>query len=239
MMMRDELWPGGPIFIRDNEAFRLGTDSVLLSSFALKGRAERACDLGCGTGIIAVLLAWNDPALMMDGIELQPEWADIARENAKLCRLDGRINIINGDLRRYRDFMEAGTYDLVVSNPPYYAEGRGKSSGCDSTAAAREERTCTISDVCTAASFLTRWGGRFALVHKPERLAEIICTLKENGLEPKRLRFVQYKAASAPNLVLIESRRGGNPSLTIEPPLIMTDENGNDSDEIKRIYHRE
>lgn len=238
-MIRDELWPGGPMFIRDNEAFRLGTDSVLLSSFAGTGRMKRACDLGCGTGIISVLLAWNDPALTMDGIELQPEWADIARENAALCGLGGRITITNGDLRHHRDFLEAGAYDLVVSNPPYYAEGRGKSSDKGSIATAREERTCTIGDVCAAASYLTRWGGRFALVHKPERLADIICALRENGLEPKRLRFVHYKAAAAPSLVLIESRRGGNPSVTIEPPLIMTDENGNDSEEIKRIYHRE
>jgi tRNA1(Val) A37 N6-methylase TrmN6 len=197
-----------------------------------------ACDLGCGTGIISVLLAWNDPDLLVDGIELQPEWADIARENVKLCRLDGRIRIITGDARRYRDFLEAGAYDLVVSNPPYYAEGRGKSSERGSTAIAREERTFTIGDVCAAASYLTRWGGRFTLVHKPERLAEIIYTLKQNGLEPKRLRFVQYKAISAPNLILIESRRGGNPSLIIEPPLILTDENGNDTDEVKKIYHR-
>lgn len=238
-MRHDELWPGGPMFIHDNNAFRLGTDSVLLSAFASKGRAKRACDLGCGTGIIAVLLAWNDPSIMMDGIELQPEWADIAHENAKLCKLDDRITIKNGDLRCHRDFLEAGAYDLVVSNPPYYAEGRGKSSDSDSTATAREERTCTIGDVCAAAAYLTRWGGRFALVHKPERLAEIICALKENGLEPKRLRFVQHKATSAPNLVLIESRRGGNPSLTIETPLILADENGNDTDEVKQIYHRE
>ncbi len=233
------LWPGGPMFIRDNDAFRLGTDSVLLSSFVMTGRAKRACDLGCGTGIITVLLAWNDPALHISGIELQPEWANIARENARLCRLDERISIISGDLRRHREFLEAGAYDLVISNPPYYAQGRGKSAECDCTATAREERTCTIGDVCAAAAYLTRWGGRFALVHKPERLAEIICALRDNGLEPKRLRFVQYKAASAPNLILIESRRGGNPSLTIEPPLILTDDHGNDTEEIRRIYHRE
>ncbi len=95
-----------------------------------------------------------------------------------------------------------------------------------------------MGDVCAAASYLTRWGGRFALVHKPERLAEIICTLREYGLEPKRLRFVQHKAESAPSLFLLESRRGGNPSLTIEPPLILADAHGNDTEEVKSIYHR-
>lgn len=236
-MLYDELWPGGPVFIRDSEAFRIGTDSVLLSSFASSKHAKRVCDLGCGTGIISVLLAWNDANLTVDGIELRDDWAVLARDNTRLCGLEGSISIISGDLRRHRDILEAGAYDLVVSNPPYYAEGRGKSSGNDGKASAREERTCTIGDVCAAASYLTRWGGRFALVHKPERLAEIICTLRENGLEPKRLRFVQHKVSSAPNLILIESRRGGNPSLQIEPPLILADADGNDTEEIKRIYH--
>jgi tRNA1Val (adenine37-N6)-methyltransferase len=245
-MITDELWAGGPRFMHDNEAFRLGTDSVLLASFVMSGSGKRAggrltsaCDLGCGAGILSILLAWNTPSLTVDGIELQGEWADIARENVRLSRFDSRINIVNGDLRRHRDFLQAGDYDLVVSNPPYYAEGRGKSPEQDSRAAAREERTCTLGDVCAAASYLTRWGGRFALVHKPERLVEVICALRHNGFEPKRLRLVHYRAASAPNLFLIEGRRGGNPSLKIEPPLILTDENGNDTEEVRRIYHRE
>ena len=237
-MIHDELWPGGPVFIRNGDAFGLCTDSVLLSSFASRRRAKRVCDLGCGSGVISVLLAWNDPALTVDGVEMHEGRAALARENLKLCRLDGRIRVIGGDLRRHREFLEAGAYDLVVSNPPYYAEGRGKSSVKDGRASAREERTCTFADVCAAASYLTRWSGLFALVHKPERLIEVICTLRENGFEPKRLRFVQYRAASAPNLVLIESRRGGKPSLKIEAPLILTDENGNDTEEVKRIYHR-
>lgn len=237
-MIHDELWPGGPVFIRDGDAFRLGTDSVLLSSFASYRYAKRACDLGCGSGIISVLLAWNSPSLTADSVELHEGWVALARENVKLNRLDDRIRVIGGDLRCHREFLEAGAYDLVVSNPPYYAEGRGKSSEINGRASAREERTCTLSDVCAAASYLTRWGGLFALVHKPERLIEVICALRENGLEPKRLRFVQHKTEAAPNLILIESRRGGKPSLKIEAPLILADENGNDTEEIKRIYHR-
>ena len=235
----DEMWPGGPLFIRDDKSFRPGTDSVLLAAFAAGGQAVRVCDLGCGTGIISILLAWNDTLLSVDGVEIQTDWAVLARANATLCRLGNRITIIDGDLRRHRDFLKAGAYDLVVSNPPYYASGSGKSSNRISRADAREERECTIADIAATAAYLTRWGGRFALVHKPERLAEVICTLSKSGLEPKRLRFVQYRADSAPNLVLIESRRGGNPSLTVEPPLILTDANGHDTDEIKKIYHRE
>jgi tRNA1Val (adenine37-N6)-methyltransferase len=237
-MITDELWPGGPKFIRDHDAFRLGTDAVLLADFASRGHASAACDLGCGTSVISILLAHCNPSLTVDGVELQPAWADIARENARLNGLEDKIRVLCGDLRHHRDFLKAGAYDLVVSNPPYYPSGSGRSAARSETVRAREECTCTLNDVCAAASYLTRWGGRFALVHKPERLAEVISALKSHGLEPKRLRFVQFKPRSAPNLILLESRRGGNPSLTIEPPLILAEENGQDSDEVRRIYHR-
>lgn len=237
-METDELWPGGPKFIRDNELFSLGTDSVLLAHFASKGKARRACDLGCGTGIISVLLAFYNLSLTVDGIELQHDSAEAARRNVSLNGLDGRLTVIDGDLRAHRTLLTAGMYDLVVANPPYYPSGSGKSAGADNRAVAREERLCKLGDICAAAAYLTRWGGRFALVHKPERIAEIICNLSKFGLEPKRLRFVQYKALSAPSLVLLESRRGGRPSLTVEPPLILTDGAGNDTEEVKEIYHR-
>ncbi|SHI15934.1 tRNA1Val (adenine37-N6)-methyltransferase [Sporobacter termitidis DSM 10068] len=233
------MWPGGPTFVHDEASFRPGTDSILLAWFAAGGPVKRACDLGCGTGVISLIMAWQDDALTVDGVEIQPEWTALARENLKLCSLDDRVTIIDGDLRRHREFLEAGAYDLVVANPPYYALGSGKSAPEESRAKAREERESTLADIAAAAAYLTRWGGRFALVHKPERLAEVIRTLSEKGLEPKRLRFVQYRHDSAPNLVLIESRRGGNPSLTVEPPLILTDSAGNDTEEVKRIYHRE
>lgn len=238
-MTTDELWPGGPKFIYKSGGFRVGTDAVLLADFASgQARDKRACDLGCGTGVIAILLAWNNPALIVDGVELQAPWADIARQNAHLSGVADRVRVFDGDLRQHRDFLQAGAYDLVVSNPPYYPAGSGKSAGNPAAAAAREEQTCTLGDVCAAAAYLTRWGGRFALVHKPERLCDVICALRAHGLEPKRLRFVQHKAGSAPNLILLESRRGGNPSLVIEPPLILAADDGQDTEVVKRIYHR-
>jgi len=103
---------------------------------------------------------------------------------------------------------------------------------------ARDERTCTMQDICTAMAYLTRWGGSAALVHRPERLSELLCALTAAGLEPKRLRTVAYKADTAPNLVLVEARRGGKPGLTVSPPLALCTPDGADSDEIRRIYHR-
>ena len=148
------------------------------------------------------------------------------------------MRVVTGDLRAHRAFLTAGAYDLVVANPPYYPSGSGKLPQSKMFGTARSEQSCTLADVCAAARFLTRWGGRFALVHKPERLTDVIRALTDHDLEPKRLRFVQNRADSSPSLLLIESRRGGNSSVTIEPPLLLTDGNGNDSNEIKRIYHR-
>jgi len=239
--MTHNLWPSGPSFIDKSGVFKLGTDSVLLAHFAgssVLKRGNLAADLGCGSGIISIILAWNHEALHIDGIEIQPDAAKLAVENAKLCNLSDRVNIIEGDLRHHRDILKSGAYDFTVSNPPYYCTKSGKVALNSGIAAARSEEFCTIEDICTAAGYCTRWGGSFMLVHKPERLADIFRSLNNAGFEPKRLRFVHHKSASAPNLVLIESRRGGKPSLTIEPPLILANDDGSDTDEVKEIYHR-
>jgi len=239
--MINELWPGGPRFKDEDGVFRLGTDSVLLANFS-KGapmqKKKRAADLGCGSGVLSILLAWDDPGMQVDAIEILPRAARLASENAKLCGLDGRINVIEGDLRNHRELFQAGVYDLAVSNPPYYATGTGKRPANADIAVARGEAFCSLDDVCHAAGYLTRWGGFFMLVQKPERLAEVFKSLFGAGFEPKRLRFVQHKSSSPPSLVLIESRRGGKPSLKIEAPLILANDDGSDSYEVQAIYRR-
>ena len=126
----------------------------------------------------------------------------------------------------------------MVSNPPYFAAGSGLSAPDPARAAARDERSCTLDALCAAAAYLCRWGGSFALVYRPERLAELFCALNAHGLEPKRLRLVQHRFDAAPNLVLVEARRGGKPGLRVEAPLLLTGPDGGDSEEIKLIYHR-
>ena len=239
--MTDTLWPGGPSFIDKSGVFKLGTDSVLLAHFAsISGikRCNTAADLGCGSGIISIILAWNHPKLHIDGVEIKQEAAELAIENVRLCSMSDRINIIYGDIIRHRDILKSGTYDFTISNPPYYPTKSGKVAKNSGIAAARSEEFCTIEDVCTAAGYCTRWGGSFFLVHKPERLADIFRSLNNSGFEPKKLRFVHHKANLPPNLVLIESRRGGKPSLTVQSPLILTNDDGSDTEEVKEIYHR-
>jgi len=233
----DELWTGGPRFAVSDAGFSLSTDSVLLADFCAALRAKRLIDLGSGAGVLTVLLHLSHSNAGIEAVEIQPEAAALTRRNLALNGLcaDG---VFTADLREHRTFLTAGAYDLVVSNPPYFAAGSGIAAPSENRATARDERCCTLDDLCTAAAYLCRWGGAFALVHRPERLSEIFCTMAAHGLEPKRLRLVQYKPGYAPNLVLVEARRGGKPGLDIEKPLILCRPDGSETDEVKLIYHR-
>ncbi|HHU22888.1 MAG TPA: tRNA1(Val) (adenine(37)-N6)-methyltransferase [Clostridiales bacterium] len=238
MLVFDELWPGGPKFAQRKGVFMLSTDSVLLADFVNMVKVRRCADLGCGSGVLSVLLAVKNRGAFIDGVEIQEDSAALCRENLKANGLDGRVRVIEGDLREHRKLLKAGAYDLVVSNPPYFPVGRGGQSPVEERDLARSESMCTFSDLCQAAAYLCRFGGSFALVHRPERLSEVFCAMTQAGIEPKRLRLVSGRAQSPPSLALIEGRRGGNPGLVIEPPLVMYDENGDYTREMNRIYHR-
>lgn len=232
------LWPGGPRYYQAGAAFPLGTDSVLLADFVNIAGVKKAFDLGCGAGALSVLLMARSPGLSLDAIELLPEAAELCRQNLAANGWDGS-GVTTGDLRDHRRLFKAGAYDLVLCNPPYFPAGGGRMAADPARADARSETACTLTDICAAAAFLCRNGGAFALVHRPERLAAVLRTLSETGLEPKRLRFVSHRAESAPALVLIEGRRSAGPGLVIVPPLILCKPDGSDSDEVRRIYHLE
>lgn len=234
----DELWPGGPKLLKSADCFRLGTDSVLLSGFIKDSNPRSIIDLGCGGGVLSVLLALRCSRSRLTGIEIQPQAAEVCRKNLELNGCEN-ARVITGDLREYRSLLTAGEYDLVVSNPPYFPVSGGFSAPDEARRIAREEICCTLADLCRAAAWLCRWGGAFCMVHRPERLSEIFCTASAAGLEPKRLRMVQYKYDAAPNLALIEFRRGAKPGLAVDAPLVLTELSGGDSAEIRQLYHRE
>ena len=233
----DYLWKNGPEFAQ-SEHFRFGTDSVLLGNFVNLAHAKRAVDLGCASGVISLLMLTREPALRVTGVEIHREAAALAEKNIRHNNLQERCNILCGDLRNYRQIFKAGAYDVVVSNPPYFPVERGEVSPDRDRAVARGELMCTLDDICAAAGWLCRWDGRFALVHRPDRLPEVFDSMQKAGIEPKRLRLVSHFASSVPSLVLVEGRRGGKPGLTMEPLLVLKNPDGSDSDEIERIYHR-
>ena len=213
--------------------FPLGTDSIACAWFARFPHRSHICDLGCGSGAISLMLLAGDPTLKLTGIELMPEAAALARQNAQDNQVD--FSVIEGDLRKIRTLLPAGSMDGVISNPPYFPVGSGATGAL---AQARSEETCSLSQLTEAAGWLLRTGGRFVLVHRPERLADLICCLRLQQLEPKRIRFVRHRAEQNVSLVLIEARKGGKPGLCFEQDLILYDNNG-ESEEYRRMYHRD
>lgn len=232
-----ELWAGGPRFAQA-EHFKLGTDSVLLADFVNTSSAKRGIDLGCASGAIALLLLSKSEKLHMSGLDIVEAAAELARENMRENGLEERSAIIHGDIRQHRALFTAGSFDLVVVNPPYFAAGSGAVSPKSGRDAARGEIQCSLEDIVTAAAFLLRTAGSFSMVYRPERLSEAFCCMSRHGIEAKRLRLVCHKAESAPSLVLIEGRRGAKPGLKIEPALILSSNDGSESDEYRKIYHR-
>lgn len=230
------LWPGGPLF-DPGGGVPLGMDSLLLADFA-KAPRGRSLELCCGSGAVSLLLLSRIPALEADCIELLSGPAEDAARNFAANGLERRARVINGDIRAHRKVVEPGAYALCVCNPPYFPAGSGSPPSDPVRAVARSEMECTLSDVLDAAAWALKNGGALDIVHRPERLAELLAEMRSRALEPKRLRLVQRTAESAPSLILAEGRRGAAPGLKIEPPLIICSPDGGESGEYRRICHR-
>lgn len=238
MQTFERLWDGGPVFMQ-SEHFKLGTDSVLLADFVNTTGKKQGIDLGCGSGILPLLLMHRSPKLNMTGLEINPDAAEVAEGNLRQNALDGRGKIVCGDIKAHAELFKTGSFPLVVANPPYFAKGSGKTSPKAEKASARTELDCTLQDVVSAAAYLCPTGGSFYLVYRTERLCELLCLLHEYSLEPKRLRFVAHKKDAAPSLVLVEAKRGAAQGTVIEPLLILRNDDGSETEETLRIYHRE
>lgn len=234
----DQLWPGGYSFYFDDQLFQPGTDSFLLGAFPTLRRRDRVCDLGAGTGLLGLLLLAREPSLHVTNVELQSAACALCRRNVALNDLEASVTCLEADLRDLRQ-LTAGSFDLVIANPPYFSADSGFHAQGTARRNARTELTCTLEDICTAAARLLCWGGRLALVFRTERLAELMDVTRRLGLEPKRLRFVQKNAVSAPSLLLLECRRGGKTGLRVEAPLLLQDSSGVPSPELDTIYFRD
>ncbi|MBO5094644.1 MAG: tRNA1(Val) (adenine(37)-N6)-methyltransferase [Lachnospiraceae bacterium] len=222
--------------IQSPEKFCFGMDAVLLSGFAKAKPGESVADLGTGTGIIPILMSAKTQAEHLTGLEIQPESADMARRSVCLNGLENRITIVEGDIKEASNLLGAAAFDVVTCNPPYMIGQHGLVNPKAPKAIARHEILCTLEDVVREAAKLLRPGGKFYLVHRPFRLAEIIGMLLTYRLEPKRMRLVYPFVDKEPNMVLLEASRGGNSRMTVEPPLIVYKEPGVYMPEIYEIY---
>ena len=222
--------------IQDPERFCFGIDAVLLSGFARAKEGDRVLDLGTGTGIIPILMEAKTQAAHFTGLEIQHESADMAARSVSLNHLEGKIEIVTGDIKEAVSLFGAASFDVVTCNPPYMTEHHGLTNPEAPKAIARHELLCTLEDVISQAARLLKPGGNFYMVHRPFRLVDIITLLRTYGVEPKRMKMVYPFVDKEPNMVLIEANRGGRPRLSVEKPLIVYKEPGVYTDEIYDIY---
>ena len=237
IMERFELLSNGMKLLQQDGAFRISTDSILLADFCAPLRGKSVVDLGCGGGTLGILLCAADPDCRVIGVEIQEKACDIARRNIEINALEDRFRVVRADLRALEGMLNAGSFDAVASNPPYFPAGSGLEPPDEAEAIARTERLCTFDELCASAARLLRHGGSFCLVHRPERLAELLSTLRSRQLEPKRLRLVRHHAGANVSLILVEARLGGSVGLKILPDLVLNDPSGAPSAEYRRIYH--
>ncbi len=232
----DDLQRNGLKIIQDPERFCFGMDAVLLSGFATAPEGGRVLDLGTGTGIIPILMSAKTKAAELVGLEIQPDSADMASRSVKLNDLESKIKIVQGDIKEAGQLFEAASFDVVTSNPPYMIGGHGLQNPEAPKAIARHEVMCDLEDVVKAAARCLKSGGKFYMVHRPFRLAEIMVVMHDYKLEPKRMQLVYPYVDKEPSMVLIEGARGGKSRITVEKPLIIYRSPGKYTDEIYDIY---
>ena len=224
--------------IQDTECFMFGIDAVLLSDFVcgcIKSQ-DKIIDLGTGNGIIPLLLNMHNAENFITGLEIQQGSAELAKRSVALNNLQDKITIVQGDIKNVAQLFPKHSFEVVTCNPPYSVVESGKQNPKDEKAIARHEVLCTLEDVVTAADFLLRPHGKFFMIHRPYRLAEIFGALYHHHLEPKRMRLVSPFAGEEPNLVLIEARKNAKPRLKIEPELAVYEKAGEYTQQVKDIY---
>lgn len=230
---KEYLGSGITAFVSDAHSF--GTDALLLADFAAPGRKSVCCDLGSGCGIIPLLFCKKETGKIF-AVEIQPLAIEQIKEAVEYNSLSERIEAVDADLRNLKGAVPFGFFDLVTMNPPYNADGTGMTSGSAADKISRHETSCSLSDVCGAANKTLNFGGRFCVCVRPGRLCELFCKMSSAGVEPKRLRLVAKRPEKAPWLALAEGRKGGKRGILVEPELFVYGENGDYSDEMKRIY---
>lgn len=232
----DDLQRNGYRIIQKKKGFCFGMDAVLLSGFARVKEGETAVDLGTGTGIIPILLEAKTEGKHFTGLEIQEEVAEMASRSVLLNGLEERVAIVRGDIKEASQLLGRASFDVVTSNPPYMNDQHGLKNPQEMKAISRHEICCTLDDVCREAAALLKPGGRFYMVHRPHRLAEIISALKLYKLEPKRMKLVHPFVDKEANMVLIEAVRGGRSMMKVEAPIVVYKEPGVYTEEIYTIY---
>ena len=223
--------------IQRKKGLTFGTDAYLLSVFAKESRFGSAADFGCGTGVISLLTAQRNKFAKVYAFEVQAEFADLAERNAVLNGLDGKVTVINKDVRDIYQSDTNGEIDVVMMNPPYMKNNSGKTNDYEEKNIARREVMGTIYDFCAAAGRILKSGGALYVVHRPERLIDLTDAMRKAGIEPKKVVFIHPDSSSEPSLILVEGKKGASSSLIVTRPLVIyKDATREYTDDMNRIY---
>lgn len=239
-MIKTDTLKNGYKILQDSERFQFGIDAVLLADYASKSLKEKesVIDLGTGTGIIPLLMVNKCKTAAFTGLEVQKESAEMAARSVAMNELEGQIQIVHGDLKEAGSLFPRHSFNVVTCNPPYMIDAHGRNNEQDALTIARHEVLCTLEDVVTAADYLLASHGSFFMIHRPFRLPEIFSSLEKHKMEMKRMRLIYPFADKEPNMVLIEARKNAKRRLTIEPPLIVRNDNGVYTIEVQDIYNK-
>lgn len=234
----DDLQLNGINIIQKKKAFRFGIDAVLLANYANVKNNHTVIDLCTGTGIVPFIIAGKTKAKKVLGIEIQDEFVEMAHRSVEINNLQNRVDFMCADLKDTAVLKKLERADVVTVNPPYKLMNAGIKNATDKLTIARHEVLCNLEDVIAASRILLKDNGRLYMVHRPERLADIFCLMREYKIEPKRVKFVHPSAKKAPNIVLVEGQRDGGSFLKFEEPLYVYDDKGCYTKEIDEIYGR-
>lgn len=234
----DDLQLKGLNLIQKKDAFRFGVDAVLLADFANVKNKFRVVDLCTGTGIVPFLVVGKYNPNEVVGVEIQHEMIEMADRSVKLNNLENQVKFYEGDLKDTEFLKTLGKFDVLTVNPPYKLNNAGIKNPSDKLAIARHEILCNLENVIKASRILLKDNGRMFMVHRPERLVDIITLMRKYKIEPKRIKMVHPNSKKAPNIVLVEGQRDGGKFLKWEAPLYVYNLEGGYSDEIERIYGR-
>lgn len=232
----DDLQLNGIHIIQKKEGFRFGVDAVLLANFARVKKGASVIDLCSGTGIIPFIIKGKSQCGELKGIEIQKDFVDMANRSVIYNHFEDDVEFFEGDLTDKSFIKKFERVDIVTVNPPYKLSNSGILNDKDKYSIARHEVCCNLEDVIIAARTLLKDNGRFFMVHRPERLVDILSLMRKHKIEPKRIRFVHPKPNKAPNILLIEGQRDGGQYLKIEDPLYVHMEDNSYSKEIEEIY---
>jgi len=232
----DELFDGRLRIIQKKEGYRFSVDAILLAHFSSQLSAKSIIDLGTGSGVIPLILARKGTVPTIVGVEVQEEMADMAKRTIALNGFTERVSILHEDLKELRNCFNASSFDLVVSNPPYYPVGDGRMNPDEQKAIARHEILAKMEDVVSIAHYLVKPSGIVVIIFPAKRLVDLLDSLKEFDFKPELLQIIYSHEHDEGKLVIVKSCKGGNPELEIKEPFFIYEAEGVYSEEMQKIY---